>query len=283
MEHEIDRAPGTESGHGVATAVSAITALENEARELANHAKWSAAARTLTRAARAEPHNTGRWLQIAQWQRKNHDIKAAIRTLQTALRLNRVPDSPLPDSSKDLIELWEALAETQLEAQSWKECITTCRTLLQHAPRHHFGQELLATALLQTGQIDEAIEVMRNLLYLSPRDPLHRLKLATLLQLQGNFGDALREFQRVVEAHPDLLFVQEAFDAIEALDRMQTQQILLRAAEEHVFRLHLQQDFDATLEEGGFYLSEGGRESLRHMLWDGRADDPGSIPTPRVH
>lgn len=132
VEQEINPAPGTKSGNSSATAASLIGALENEAHQLASHAKWSAAARTLTRAAKAEPHNTARWLQIAQWQRKDHDIKAAIRTLQTALRLNRTSEKKTSTSSADtalpgqapvsaLIELWEALAETQLEAQTWKE------------------------------------------------------------------------------------------------------------------------------------------------------------------
>ncbi|MDQ3815708.1 MAG: tetratricopeptide repeat protein [Armatimonadota bacterium] len=293
--------------------VSNDSPMENEAFRLAAHRKWGAAARMMTRVAKTEPHITSRWIQIAYWHRRDHNLKAAIRTLQTALRLNlqlnvQTGADPFAElkkksasgkarpgrqideacitghaSAEDLIELWEALSEAQLEAQDWPGCIATCQTLLQHAPHHHFGQEILATAFLQTGEIDKAVEVMRHLLQLSPRDPLHRLKLATLLQLRGNFGEALREFQRVVETHPDLLFVEEAHEAIEALDRMQTQQILLRAAEEHAFRLHLQQDFDATLEDGGFYLSEAGRESLRHMLWDGRADDTNSIPPPRVH
>ncbi|HEX8833503.1 MAG TPA: hypothetical protein VF719_04845, partial [Abditibacteriaceae bacterium] len=110
---------------------------------------------------------------------------------------------------------------------------------------------------------------------------LHRLKYATLLQLQGNSGEALREFQRVLATYPDAPFSSEANDAIEILDNMQIQQVLLRAAEQDGFRLQLQHEFENTLQEFGFHLSENGRETLRYMLGDGRPD---ALPVaPRIH
>jgi tetratricopeptide (TPR) repeat protein len=278
-----------------------IARIESEARELARLEKWSEAARLLMRAARAEPCNTARWLQIAQWQRQSREPRAAAKTLRDALRLNGL-DAPQrsPRSegererrkamgtqtgpqlgTQDSVSIWQALAETQLEAQSWDECIAACRSLLQLAPNHHYGQELLATALLHAGRVDEAAEVMRRLLMLSPRDPLHRIKLGTLFQLQGRSGDALREFQRVIDAYPDAPFSAEAHEAIEVLDRMQIQQVLMRATEDDDFRLRLQRDTEEVLQENNFYLSEGGLESLRHLLWDG---SPTEAPAPiRIH
>ncbi|MBV9468111.1 MAG: hypothetical protein JO316_22275 [Abitibacteriaceae bacterium] len=281
--------------------------LEDQAHELANRSQWGAAAKALLRVARVEPHNTERWLKIAQWQRQDHDVKAAAKTLRTALRLNtssKVADNPTaktgakkassgnsPKILQDLspianqaasIALWLALAETEMEAQVWAECIAACEELLKLAPQHHLGQEILATALLYNAQIDEAVEVMQGLLRLSPRDPLHRLKLATLLHLQGQLGNSLREFQRVVSAHPDAPFTQEAYETIETLDKMQIQQILARATEDYTFRLHLQRAFELTLEANDFYLSDSGRESLRHLLWDGSVDDL-TVPLPVIH
>lgn len=279
-----------------------IALLEDEAHELANRSKWGAAAKALLRVARAEPHNTERWLKIAQWQRQDHDVKAAAKTLRTALRLNtnKAADKPktkptsvrqdtktskaMPPSQSQAasIALWLALAETQMEAQVWDECISACHELLKLAPQHHLGQEILATALLYNGQIEVAVEVMQGLLRLSPRDPLHRLKLATLLHLQGQLGDSLREFQRVVITHPDAPFTQEAYETIETLDKMQIQQILARASEDYAFRLHLQRAFELALEDNDFYLSDSGRESLRHLLWDGSVDDL-PVPLPAIH
>jgi len=275
---------------------ASLTTLDIQAHELAAQDKWSAAVRALTKAARAEPKNIERWLQIAQWQRANNDPQAAIRTLRTALRLNtpqsqkqrtahdaRRAHEPTASSMTHPITLWQALAEAQLEAQEWDECILACQGALHLVPQHHCTQEILATALLHSGQIEAAERVMRNLLLRSPRDPLHRIKLATLLQLQGRLGEALREFQRVLEAGSEQPLAPEAYEAIDALDKMQIQQILLRASEQTTFRLYLERDFDAALHEIGFYLSEGGREALRHMVGEGHWDDDFSMAPPRIH
>ena len=274
-----------------------VAALEIQAHELAAQARWGAAARAMLKAARVEPHNVDRWLQIAQWQRQNNDPQAAIRTLHTALRLNQPQPQPesrktrrkqeqlSPGSEADrrMVALWQALAEAQLEAQDWDACIAACSAALHLAPQHHCVQEILATALLHSGQIEAAEQVMRNLLLRSPRDPLHRLKLATLLQLQGRLGEALREFQRVLETDDGQPLAPEAYEAIEALDKMQIQQILLRSSEQTTFRLYLERDLDAALQDVGFYLSESGREALRHMVGEGQWEDDFRVAPPRIH
>lgn len=244
-----------------------------EAEKLAERQRWAAAARVLSRAAKAEPHQPARWVQIAEWQVQDGDVVAAIRTLERALKLN--------DEAIARIPLLLALAETHLGAQNWDDGALACHEILKVEPRHHAALELLATAFLQTNQLPQAAEVMERLLLISPRDPLHRLKLATLMQLQGALGASSREFQRVLETHGDFPFAGDASEAVEALDRLQTQQILMMAAEQNQFRLKLERHFDAALAEGGFHLSESGRESLRHMVADLTPDD--AAPAPRVH
>jgi tetratricopeptide (TPR) repeat protein len=246
-----------------------------QAQELASQQKWMAAARVLTHAARALPQEPSRWLQIAEWQVRGGDVPAAVRTLERAIKLN---DNAAPSAR---IKLLLALAETHMGAQHWEEGANVCRQILDIDARYHSALELLATAFLQTNQIDAAIEVIEQLLMLSPRDPLHRLKLATLLQLQGRLGESSREFQRVLETHGEFPFAQDAEEAIEVLDRLQTQQILMMASEQNAFRLRLERQFDDTLLEGGFYLSEMGRESLRHMVADIAPLEPTSAP--RMH
>jgi predicted Zn-dependent protease len=177
--------------------------------------------------------------------------------------------------------LWQNRAETALKAQSWDDCIAACQSLLQLEPRHHFAQETLATALLQLGQIDEAIVAVRRLLEISPRDPLHRLRFATLLQMQGRPGESLREFERIAEMYPDAPFTEDAREAVENLERLQTQQILLMAAEQDNFRWELERNPAKTLEENGFYLTENGFESLRQMIPG--AEDEDFERAPRVH
>lgn len=321
--------------------IEAASSIEQRARLLADRQKWEQAARLLTRAARQEPQDVTRWLQIARWQRQNREPQAAVKTLREALRFNHADESrgassrdvesrdaeittedakkargasasgagsrsgakrqraagALAGNAKVFVQdgtgpnvsdapkstsLWQALAEAQLEAQNWNGCIEACREVLESEPRHHFGREMMATAFLHSGRIDEAEKVMRELLLLSPRDPLHRLKFATLLQLQGKSGASSREFQRVADSHPNAPFVDEAHDAIETLDHIQIQQVLMRAGEDSEFAEQLESAFEAALPENGFHLSESGRESLRHILGDGRPDY-GSQAPPRIH
>lgn len=280
-DNTLGHLPATNSLPGAPLDEAALALMETAAQELADRAKWGAAARALLRVARAAPHNTERWLKIAQWQRQDQDVKAAARTLRTALRFH-AGSAAVSEQAGASSALWLALAEIQLETQAWDECIAACHELLKVAPTHHLGQEILATALLYNGQVELAVDVMQGLLRLSPRDPLHRLKLATLLHLQGRLGDSLCEFQRVVTSHPDAPFTQEAYETIETLDKIQIQHILARASEDHAFRLGLQRTFDEAIDDSGFYLSDGGRESLRHLLWDGRLDD-NTIIQPAIH
>ena len=174
-----------------------------------------------------------------------------------------------------------ARAESSLEQQNWGECIESCRLLLQLDPRHHFAQETLATALLQIGETEAATEAVQRLLELSPRDPLHRLRYATLLQMQDHFGEAAREFERVTLMYPDASFTKDALEAIENLDRMQTSQILMMAAEHDEFRWRLERDMTELLQDQGFYLSENGAESLRQMIPNSEIEV--EIQTPKIH
>jgi tetratricopeptide (TPR) repeat protein len=244
-----------------------IAASEDAAKNLAEREQWRDAAKALLRAAKAEPGNAARWLQIAQWQRQSGDAKSAASTLQTALRLNHKKSARLAASEN--IALHQALAEVHLEAQDWDKAIAVCHALLDLMPRHHFAQELLATALLQAGRLGEAEQVMRDLIAQSPRDPLHRLRLATLLQLQGKLGDATREFERIIELHPEFALAAEAREAVETLDRMQTQQVLMLASEQLTFRRHLETDIEGALASLNFHLSESGYDSLKNTIWDG--------------
>jgi hypothetical protein len=99
--------------------------------------------------------------------------------------------------------------------------------------------------------------------------------------LQGKLGEASREFQRVLELYPGMPFTTDAAEAVEALDHLQTQQILMMASEQNAFRLNLERHFDAALADGGFYLSDNGRESLRHMVAD--VNFEASAPPQRFH
>jgi hypothetical protein len=70
---------------------------------------------------------------------------------------------------------------------------------------------------------------------MSPRDPLQAPRYATLFAVAGRSGDALREFHLVLQLYPDAPFVEDAHEAVEALDAIQIQQILMMAGEQTTF------------------------------------------------
>lgn len=255
-------------------------ATENEAHILAEREQWREAACELLRVAKAEPRDAARWLQIAHWQRQSGDITAAAKTLETALKLNsNRKSSPLKE--QDSIALWLALAEAQLESQKWQACITSCQAILGFSENHHYALEILATALIQGGDPLAAEKVMRELLVRSPLDPLHRLRLGTLLHIQGKLGEATREFERVINLPYGESVAGEVSETLENLEQMQIQQVLIMASERLEFRRELETDMEAALDSLGFYLSENGRETLQHTLWDGA--HPEAEETPRLH
>ena len=187
--------------------------------------------------------------------------------------------APTPVANE--ITQWRARAESHLEEGAWDDCITACLNLLDLDPRHHFAQETLATAFLHLGDTAAALSAVQRLLQLSPRDPIHRLRYATLLQMRNQHGEAAREFERVTLMYPEAAFVADAREAIENLDRLQTSQILMMAAEHDEFRWKLERDTLALLDDEGFYLSENGYESLRQMIPNSEIEVEN--PAPKVH
>lgn len=252
---------------------------EARAHDLARQEKWGAAARAGLRAAQLEPTNARRWARTTRWQRQDGDPYGAVETARRALK-HLETDAPNR-------ELRTLLAEALLECGQWEACVQECRTLIQHEPRHHAALETLATALLHQGQVAEAAETFRKLLCLSPRDSLHRLKLAALLHVQGHLGAALREFERVVAMSPSPEWTREAHEAIESLDRLQIEGIMLCVNRSDIrgeeFRRLVERDLDAALARHDFYLSEMGRETLQHLLGEGRTSAAATALLPRVH
>ena len=137
---------------------------------------------------------------------------------------------------------------------------------------------------MQLGRVEEATLAVARLVELSPRDPFHRLRLATLLQMCGKHGESLREFERVAQMYPDEPFSGDAREAVDNLDRLQTSQIFLLAAEQLPFRWLLERDPSEALEQNGFYLSENGLDSLKQMIPGFDEDAPLETPgAPKLH
>lgn len=241
-------------------------------RRLISQKKWSAAAKAQLAVARAHPADVESWAETVRLRRAAREDEDEVWGEAAAAAAD---DPGLAQ------ELLVAIAQWHGEASRWDQCTAACDEVLRENPRHHAALEMRSAALLHAGNIEGATETLRTLLRLSPRDPLHRLKLATLLQLQNETAAALLEYERVLAAHPDAPFADEARNAVELLDNLQMQQVLMRASEDVAFRREVQQSLDEALRGGGFYLSEGARETLRQNLSDGRPETPPRPP--RIH
>ena len=284
-----------------------IVELQNQAATFAEQKQWKEAAFALSQLAQNQRDDAELWLRTAQCQRFARDYNAAAQTLQNALvhfsfgqsntatpnvatpnvvqtktELSKTQTPKSPTSSTrssgerernhEIEMLRLALCETWAEGQNWSACENVCRDLIAFAPRHLAAREILATCLLQQGRVEAAENEVRTLLKMSPRDPLYRLKLATLLQLSGKSGESLQEFERVVANYPDAPFANEAREAIDLLDNLQIQQVVMRLNEQPQFEQQLRADMSETLSDNGFKLTDEGRESLRHMMSDGRLE-----------
>lgn len=274
------------------------------ARDLGREQKWGEAAQVLAPLIESLPGAVELWLQLAQWQQLAGDVRAAQSTLRRAIEKNS-------EHAALTLALWHALAQHLFEAQEWAQAAQAATKALSLARRlfprlgrsvpslalargewarggelraeqlrEHELLEMLATSRAHEGKFEAAGQAMRELLALSPRDPLHRMRLASLLQSHGALGEAAREFERVMEMVPETFFASDAEAALDVLDKAQIQQILTRASEERDFGHRLERDMDSTLIVHAFHLSEGGRESLRQMIDDGRPD---LSSAPRVH
>src|SRR5687767_13418392 len=102
----------------MAAALAAIAQLEKEARNVAAESEsWRRSGGTDRRVGPSQS-DVNYFLKLAEKQRQNGDADGAIRTLRSAIRINRW--SPLTTRERNLTAIWLALAEAQLEAQNWK-------------------------------------------------------------------------------------------------------------------------------------------------------------------
>jgi len=241
-------------------------------RRLINKKEWSRAAKAQLTIARALPTDIESWAETVRLRRAAREDEEPVWSEAATV---------LADNPKNIAELLACIAQWHGEASRWEECVSACDAVLRNNPRHHAALEMKSAALLHSGDIEGATQSLQSLIRLSPRDPLHRLKYATLLQLQNETPAALREYERVLAAHPNAPFAEEARNAVELLDGLQMQQVMMRASEDLAFRREIQNSLDDALRSSGFYISDGARETLRQNLSDGRPKAP--LSPPRVH
>ena len=209
------------------------------------------------RAVEARSDDVGAHLGLASALKRLGRFSEASRWLQRATALH--PHSP---------GLREALSETYQEQGLYAEAAGEAEALLRLQPRSPYAHDLLAAAYYHQGKLAEAMRTLARLIRLEPTEPYHHFKLGVVLQQQGELGRAMWEYQRTLDLAPAATLAQIAWEAIQALDSFQIQQVMLRAVEDRLFRHKLSRDPVATLGEYGYHLSEAALESLRWLDWE---------------
>jgi tetratricopeptide (TPR) repeat protein len=241
------------------------------ASERAGDAAQAAAA--LEQAIRLNPDNLQYRLGLA----RNLMLQGRLRESADSLRRTA---RAFPDS----IEARCALAEVCADLGCHDETIEHAREIRVLAPTNPAGYELLAVGYYQSGRLADALAAVRRLTRLQPREAHHHLKLGVLLQQQGHVAQAMHEYLRaeMMSAGDDDDTAHACRQAIDNLDDVQVRQVLLRAAEDRVFRVKLVRDPARALRDHGFHLSDEAMDALSRMdleLTHPWADDAG----PRVY
>jgi tetratricopeptide (TPR) repeat protein len=152
--------------------------------------------------------------------------------------------------------------------------------MLRLRPRHPQAYDLVASACFQMGRLDEAIQAVDRLIHLDPRAAEHRYKMGLLHQHRGDVPAAMAAYTLALEMDPEGEVGRCAWEAIEDLDQAQVEQILIRAAEDAVFRTKLCRDLADAVRGYGYRLSDAALEALAHIDFD---SSPGDDAPPRVH
>lgn len=210
-------------------------------------------------AVRLNPHNLHYHLGLARNLMLQGRLQASAQCLRQAVRI-------FPDS----VEARSALAEICADLGNYAGTIKCATEIRARWPTNPVGYELLAVGYYQSGRLAEALAAVRHLIHLEPREAHHHLKLGVLLHQQGRLADAMEEYLRAaaMSSSVDDDTEHAAREAIANLDDVQVRQVLLRAAEDRVFRIKLARDPSRTLHDHGFYLSDEAMNALLSMELD---------------
>lgn len=210
----------------------------------------------LQQAVHLNPFNLDYRLGLARDLASQGFLHGAASTLREAAQL-------FPDSA----DVHHALGEICSELGDYDGMIEEGAALRALSPKNPAAYELLASGHFQSGRAIEAIDAVRRLVGLEPHEAHHHLKMGILLQHLGRLGPALEEFMRAssMSSECDGETACAAQEAIVNLDDVQVRQILLRAAEDQVFRVKLARDPAATAFTYGFRLSPAAVSALMSM------------------
>jgi len=160
---------------------------------------------------------------------------------------------------------YELLMTIAIEAGNSERVIFASNALIRLMPRHLLAYSAQSNAYIQQGDIDAAMRVTTTMIRLDPHTAAHRFRKAMLCQHKGEVGLAVHELAIALSLEPLGPYAEAASDALQMLDLMQIEQIMVLAGEDSVFRIKFQREPNETARERGFILSESGENLLREL------------------
>ncbi len=160
---------------------------------------------------------------------------------------------------------YELLMTIAIEAGDSERVILASNALIRLMPRHLLAYSALSNAYIQQGDIDAAMRVTSILIRLDPHTAAHRFRRAMLCQHKGEIGMAVQELVIALNVEPEGPYAEAAFDALQTLDLLQIEQIMVLAGEDSVFRAKFMRDANESARERGFILSDSGNNLLREL------------------
>lgn len=251
-----------------------IRRLRRKAKDLAGAGRVAEALDYQRALAELTPNDFETLMQLGFMHRAVCEIDDAVCAFRRASGVS--PHTPDPH---------EALAELYLDASRYDEAIAESKALLRLTPHSLSARDVLSTAYFQKGLLGKALDTMTEVVRLAPCDPLGHYKRGILCQHRGDWKSALEEFTCAADmAREGSVEHTEAEAAIEALDQHQIRQVLLLAAEDRLFTLHLLRDADEAAQERGYYLSPEASSFVAQVTADrmNRPESPAFFPCASV-
>jgi tetratricopeptide (TPR) repeat protein len=211
----------------------------------------------LEKAVRYAPDKALVYRELALLYRDQRQAGNAIANIKKAIKAE-----PADTQSREM------LLEILMDLNRFDEAIEESKELLRFSARNLCARDVLSIAYLHKGMIEKALQVTAEMIKIDPMSPDNHFKKAVLHQQKGDVASAIHEFTRALEMGPDDETAQHAMHAIEMLDSYQLRNIIMLAAEDHIFRAKLNRDPQSAVMERGYFLSYSGMSTLGQMQFD---------------
>lgn len=224
----------------------------------------------LQRVVELAPDNTDSILRLAGTLQEAGRVREAIDYLQAYLEHD-------PNDAEALALMTDLLQQDG----SASEIIPHAHRLLARNPADAVALDLLAWGLYQQGHLEDALHLLRRLVQTEPAHSYHHFKLGMVYQSLGQYREAMAALLRALTLDERNDAREMTMEALNGLDQLQIEQILIRARADAAFRQRLVHQQALALHQAGFLLSPFGVQFLETLdFTDHEFSEPDRNPEP---